>query len=41
MKLAAVKAIAELTKEPVPDTVNLAYGEQSISLERNTLFRSH
>ena len=31
MKLAAVKAIAELTKEPVPDTVNLAYGEQSIS----------
>ena len=31
MKLAAVKALAELTKEPVPDTVNLAYGEQSIS----------
>ncbi len=31
MKLAAVKAIAELTKETVPDTVNLAYGEQSIS----------
>ena len=31
MKLAAVKAIAELTKEPVPETVNLAYGEQSIS----------
>ena len=31
MKLAAVKAIAELTKEPVPDSVNLAYGEQSIS----------
>ena len=31
MKLAAVQALAELTKEPVPDTVNLAYGEQSIS----------
>ena len=30
MKLAAVKAIAQLTKEPVPDTVNLAYGDQSI-----------
>ncbi|MBJ10192.1 MAG: NADP-dependent malic enzyme [Flavobacteriales bacterium] len=31
MKLAAVKAIAELTKEPVPEAVNLAYGEQSIT----------
>lgn len=31
MKLAAVKAIADLTKEPVPETVNLAYGEQVIS----------
>ena len=31
MKLAAVQALAELAKEPVPDTVNLAYGEQSIS----------
>lgn len=31
MKLAAVKAIANLSKEPVPDVVNLAYGEQSIS----------
>lgn len=35
MKLAAVKAIAELTKEPVPDTVNLAYGEQSISFGKD------
>ena len=26
MKLAAVQALAELAKEPVPDTVNLAYG---------------
>lgn len=29
MKLAAVKAIAKLAKEPVPDIVNLAYGQQS------------
>ena len=28
MKLAAVRSIAELTKEVVPDTVNLAYGEK-------------
>jgi malate dehydrogenase (oxaloacetate-decarboxylating)(NADP+) len=31
MKLAAVKSIAELTKEVVPDSVNLAYGEQVIT----------
>ncbi|MBL0145452.1 MAG: NADP-dependent malic enzyme [Chitinophagaceae bacterium] len=31
MKLAAVKALAELTKTPVPDIVNLAYNEKSIS----------
>lgn len=31
MKLAAVKAIADLTKDPVPETVNLAYGEQVIA----------
>ncbi len=31
MKLAAVRAIAELTKEAVPDSVNLAYGEQVIT----------
>ena len=31
MKLAAVRAIAELTKELVPNTVNLAYGEQVIT----------
>jgi malate dehydrogenase (oxaloacetate-decarboxylating)(NADP+) len=35
MKLAAVKAIANLSKEPVPDTVNLAYGEQSISFGKD------
>jgi malate dehydrogenase (oxaloacetate-decarboxylating)(NADP+) len=31
MKLAAVKAIADLAKEPVPDYVNLAYGSKNLS----------
>ena len=31
MKLAAVKALAELAKTPVPDIVNLAYNEKNIS----------
>ena len=31
MKLAAVKALAALTKEPVPDVVNLAYNDKNIS----------
>lgn len=31
MKLAAVKALAELTREPVPDIVNMAYSEADIS----------
>ena len=31
MKLAAVNALAELTKTPVPDIVNLAYNEKTIS----------
>ncbi len=31
MKLAAVRAIAELTKEPVPELVNLAYGESNLT----------
>ncbi len=30
MKLAAVKALAELTREPVPDIVTLAYNERTI-----------
>jgi malate dehydrogenase (oxaloacetate-decarboxylating)(NADP+) len=30
MKLAAVKALAELAKSPVPDIVNMAYGEKNI-----------
>ncbi len=30
MKLAAVKALAELAKSPVPDMVNLAYNEKNI-----------
>ena len=35
MKLAAVKALAELAKESVPEQVNIAYGETSISFGRN------
>jgi malate dehydrogenase (oxaloacetate-decarboxylating)(NADP+) len=31
MKLAAVKALAALTREPVPDIVNLAYNEKTIA----------
>jgi malate dehydrogenase (oxaloacetate-decarboxylating)(NADP+) len=31
MKLAAVKAIAALAKQPVPDAVNLAYAEKNLS----------
>jgi malate dehydrogenase (oxaloacetate-decarboxylating)(NADP+) len=35
MKLAAVKALAELTKTAVPDIVNLAYNEKNISFGAN------
>ncbi|HNF42536.1 MAG TPA: NADP-dependent malic enzyme, partial [Ferruginibacter sp.] len=35
MKLAAVKALAELTKAPVPDIVNLAYNEKTITFGPN------
>ncbi|MEY3324294.1 MAG: NADP-dependent malic enzyme [Chitinophagaceae bacterium] len=35
MKLAAVKALAELTKSPVPDIVNMAYNETAISFGPN------
>src|SRR6056297_2367638 len=31
MKMAAVKALAELTKEPVPEQVNIAYGETRLT----------
>lgn len=34
MKLAAVKALAELAKRPVPDIVNMAYNEASLSFGR-------
>ncbi|MEY2963828.1 MAG: hypothetical protein RL754_1089 [Bacteroidota bacterium] len=34
MKLAAVRAIAELTKEPVPEMVNLAYDENNLTFGR-------
>lgn len=35
MKLAAVKALAELTKKPVPDIVNMAYNESCIAFGPN------
>jgi len=35
MKLAAVKALAELTREPVPDIVNMAYNSSDISFGSN------
>lgn len=37
MKLAAVRAIAKLTKEPVPEEVNEAYGEKNISFNRENI----
>src|SRR5688572_20615208 len=35
MKMAAVKALAELAKTPVPDIVNMAYNEKSITFGNN------
>ncbi|MDX5404726.1 MAG: NADP-dependent malic enzyme [Bacteroidota bacterium] len=35
MKLAAVKALANLAKEPVPEIVNLAYNEANLSFGKN------
>ncbi|MBA3647317.1 MAG: NADP-dependent malic enzyme [Chitinophagales bacterium] len=35
MKLAAVRALANLAKKPVPDIVNLAYNEKSISFGKD------
>lgn len=35
MKLAAVKALADLAKTPVPDLVNMAYNEKTISFGPN------
>ena len=35
MKLAAVKAIAQLAKEAVPDAVNLAYGAKSLGFGKD------
>ncbi len=37
MKLAAVRAIATLAKEPVPEEVNEAYGEKNISFGREQI----
>ena len=38
MKIAAVKALAALTKEPVPDIVAAAYNDNNISFGRDYLF---
>jgi malate dehydrogenase (oxaloacetate-decarboxylating)(NADP+) len=35
MKIAAVKALAELTRTPVPDIVNMAYDEKNITFGEN------
>lgn len=35
MKLAAVKALAELAKKPVPDIVNMAYGNANLKFGRD------
>ena len=35
MKMAAVKALADLAKTPVPDIVNMAYNEKSITFGEN------
>ncbi|WP_375416937.1 NADP-dependent malic enzyme [uncultured Hymenobacter sp.] len=37
MKLAAVRALAELSREPVPDMVNKAYGDNTLSFGRTYL----
>ncbi|NBA88475.1 NADP-dependent malic enzyme [Emticicia sp. CRIBPO] len=34
MKLAAVRALAELAKKPVPDIVNMAYGENNLTFSK-------
>jgi len=34
MKMAAVKALAELAKEPVPEQVNIAYGETRLAFSK-------
>lgn len=34
MKMAAVKALADLAKEPVPEQVNIAYGETRLAFSR-------
>lgn len=37
MKIAAVHALAQLTKEPVPEIVNMAYNEKALTFGRNYL----
>ena len=35
MKMAAVHALAKLAKEPVPEYVNIAYGEKKLAFGRD------
>ena len=35
MKMAAVKALAKLAKEPVPEQVNIAYGETRLTFGKD------
>jgi hypothetical protein len=41
MKMAAVKALALLAKESVPEQVNIAYGEIKLNLVEIILFQNH
>jgi malate dehydrogenase (oxaloacetate-decarboxylating)(NADP+) len=41
MKMAAVKALSRLAKEPVPEQVNLAYNETRLTLEEIISFQNH
>jgi malate dehydrogenase (oxaloacetate-decarboxylating)(NADP+) len=41
MKMAAVRALAALAKEHVPEQVNIAYGETKLFLEEIILFQNH
>jgi len=40
MKMAAARALADLAKEPVPDYVNAAYGEEKMSFGKNHIIPS-
>jgi malate dehydrogenase (oxaloacetate-decarboxylating)(NADP+) len=41
MKMAAVKALALLTKESVPEQVNIAYGATKLNFGRDYIIQNH